>query len=104
MAGVDSVPPASEPHGFDGQRGQAGFRHLNGEVVLVTRLVRPLASLFVDADDVVYAAAVAGHADHGRRGRRCRRKQQIAEHADAGAAVEHDLFAPVPRERARVEW
>jgi hypothetical protein len=104
LAGVERIPAAPETHRFDRHRRHAGLRHLDGEVVLVARLVRPLASLFVDADDVVDTAAVAGDADHGRRrGLGSCRKKDIGQHADAGTAVEHNLLAPVTGEHARVE-
>ena len=57
---------AAERQRLDGHRRHAGFDHLEGEIVLVARLVRALPALIVDADDVVNAAAVTGHADHRR--------------------------------------
>ena len=72
--------------------------------MLVARLVGPVAPLLVNADDVIDAAAVAGHADHRRRrSLRVCGKQEVREHADAGPAVEHDFLAPVAGERAGLE-
>ena len=104
MTRVDGVPTAPEGHRLDRDGRHAGSRHLDREVVLVARLVGPLATLVVDAHDVVDAAAVAGHANH----RRCRpprflRKQEIREHAHTGPAVEHDLLAAVPGEAPRLD-
>ena len=64
--------------------------------MLVARFVGPLATLFVDADDIVHTAAVARHANH-HSGWTAHFfwKQEIREHADAGLAVEHDLLAHV---------
>ena len=66
---VDRIAAAPERHRFNRHRRQTGLHHLDGEVVRVARLVGSIASLFVDADDVVDAAPVTGHADHGGRGR-----------------------------------
>ena len=104
LSGVERITAASEPHRLDRHGRHAGLGHLDGEVVFVAWLVRPVASLFVDADDVVHAAAVAGDADHGcGRGLRPRRQQDVRQDADAGTAVEHNLLAPVGGERARLE-
>ena len=101
---VDRISAAPERHRFNRHRRQTGLRHLDGEVVRVARLVGSIASLFVDADDVVHAAPMTGHADHGGRGRgRAGRNQDVHEHADAGTAVEHHLLAPVALVGARLE-
>ena len=58
----------------------------------------------VDADNVVDAAAVAGNADHrGRRSLSSRRQQDVREHADAIAAVEHHLLPPVAGKRTSLQ-
>jgi hypothetical protein len=101
---VERIAAASESHRLDRHGSHAGFSDLDREVVLIPCLVGSIASLFVDADDVVHAAAMAGHADHGRR--RCpraRRNQHVREHAHTRPAVEHDLLAPVAGKRARLE-
>ena len=100
----NGIAPASEGQRLDRDRRHPGFDHLNGEVVLVARLVRALAAGLVDADDVVDAAAVSGYADHGRNGAaRLLRNQDVRQHADTGPGVEDDLLAPVAGKRARVE-
>ena len=72
--------------------------------MLVARFVGPLAALFVDADDVIHAAAVTGHANHdSRRAARSFWKEEICEHADAGLAVEDDLLADVSGKCARLQ-
>ena len=104
MPSVDRITTAAEAHRLDRQGGHAGFGDLDREVVLVARLVGPLATLFVDADDVVHTAAVARHANHhSGRAAHFFWKQEIREHADAGLAVEHDLLAHVTGKCACLE-
>ena len=66
---VRVVAAAAEADGLDGHGGEAVLDGLDGEIVLVAVFVGAVAALVVDADDVVDAAAVAGHADHGGEGR-----------------------------------
>ena len=101
IAGVYGITAAAEAHRLDREGRHAGFRDLDREVMLVTRFVGPLATFFVDADDVIHAPAVAGHAQHdSRRAARSFWKEEIREHADAGLAVEDDLLTHVSCKRA----
>ena len=98
------VAPAAERHRLDGHGRHAVLHHLDGEIVLIVHLDGAVAPLLVDPDDVIHSAAMSRNADHrgvrrlGRLGR-----QQVAEHVEAGAALEHELFPRVSREVAHLE-
>src|SRR5436305_14951749 len=91
------VPPAAEPHGLDRNRGHSMLGGLDGEIVLVSGLVGPVAAMLVDADDVVDTPAMTRDADH--RGQRTGgfRPEQIRKDRNTGPALECELLANIGR-------
>ena len=98
------VAAAAEGHRLDRHRRHAVLGRLDGEIVLIAVVSGAVLALIVDADDVVDAAAVAGDADDGGVRRLAGfRRQEIAEHPGAGAALEDELLAAVAGEVADFE-
>ena len=100
----DRIAAAAEGQRLDGHRGHAVLDHLDGEIVLIAGFARAVAAIGIDAHDVVHAAAVAGQADHGWvRRARLPRRQQVAEHKQAGPALEDEFLAAIGGEIAGVQ-
>src|SRR6266566_2356183 len=98
------IAAAAEGDRLDSNGRHAMLGRLDGEVVLVAVFIGAVAALVVNADDVVDAAAVAGHADYGSvRWLGARRRQEIAQQMQAGRTFEKELLAPVARKFAHFE-
>src|SRR5262249_17887578 len=63
------IAAAPESDRLDGDSGHTVFRYLNGEIVLIARLVGAIAAFGIDSHDIVHAAAMAGHTNHRGVGR-----------------------------------
>src|SRR5262249_10458531 len=95
------VAAAAEGHWLDGHGGEPMLDGLDREVVLVGNLAGTVLAVVIDADDVVDTAPVTGNAEDGciRRLGGVRR-QKVAQDADTGPALEHELLAAIGGEVA----